>query len=267
MTSSVGLDTPRALAGAQSVSRVLQLLKQIAAAPPRGAGLRDLAVATGLTQPTAHRMLAALQSEGFVYQDPDLRTYGLGREAYVLGIAASRRRGIREIAEAGLQRIAVETGDTAYLSIRSGDDAVCVDRKTGDFPIKILTLEPGHRRPLGLGAGSLALLAFQEQSEIDDILGRYNTGQHPAYPSLDVLRNDIAETRENGYALNPGRIIPEMVGVAAPVMDDHGSISAALSVAAIRSRLSGENLTKVLEILYREARKLSADIKAATPLF
>ncbi|MVW78099.1 helix-turn-helix domain-containing protein [Bordetella sp. 02P26C-1] len=259
--------SPRGLTGAQSVSRVLQLLKQVAAAPPRGAGLSDLATASGLPQPTAHRMLAALQAEGFVYQDPALRTYGLGREAYVLGIAAARRRGIREFAEAGLQRIATETGDTAYLSMRSGDDAVCIDRKTGDFPIKILTLEPGHRRPLGLGAGSLALLAFQPAEEIDSILGRNHAGLHPAYPSLDVLREDIATTLEKGYALNPGRIIPEMVGVAVPVLDAQGTVIAALSVAAIRSRLSGANLKRVIGVLSREARQLRADMQAGGTVY
>lgn len=252
---------PKMPAGAQSLSRVLRLLKQIAAAPPRGAGLSDLATATGLTQPTAHRMLVALQHEGFVLQDSNLKTYALGREAYVLGLAAARRHGILQMAEAGLQRIALETGDTAYLSIRSGDDAVCVDRKTGDFPIKILTLEPGHRRPLGLGAGSLALLSFQGQSDVDDVLSRYDAAQHPAYPSLDVLHEDIALTRQHGYALNPGRIIPEMVGVGVPVLDDQGVVSAALSVAAIRSRLSGANLQRVVDILHREAQQLKEALR------
>src|SRR5690606_18117890 len=51
-------------AGAQSVSRVLRLLKCVGAAPVHGAALGDLARDAGLTQPTAHRMLAALQHEG-----------------------------------------------------------------------------------------------------------------------------------------------------------------------------------------------------------
>lgn len=251
-------------AGAQSVSRVLRLLKCVGAAPVHGAALGDLARDAGLTQPTAHRMLAALQHEGFVSQHPELKTYTLGREAYILGLAAERRHGIKMIAEAGLQRIATQTGDTVFLSIRSGDEAVCVDRKTGDFPIKILTLDIGHRRPLGVGAGSLALMAFLPDQVIDDILQRYEAKPNALYPSAAVIRQDIAATRRNGYALNPGRIIEEMVGVGVPVMDSRKGVYAALSVAAIRSRLTGSALQTVLHTLKSEAANLQRELMKTT---
>ncbi|MFC3337193.1 IclR family transcriptional regulator [Paracandidimonas soli] len=246
--------------GAQSVTRVLRLLKLIGSAPARGAGLSDLARDAGLTQPTTHRMLAALQQEGFVSLHPTLKTYTLGREAYVLGLAAERRHGLKEIAEAGLQRIAMETGDTAFLSIRSGDDAVCIDRKVGDFPIKILTLDAGHRRPLGIGAGSLALLSSLSDPEIEQILQRHQQLPSPLRIDLDTLRQDIALTRRNGYATNPGRIISDMAGIGIAVFDRKQNLCASLSVAAIRSRLSGQQLQHALSILKREALQLSQDL-------
>lgn len=246
--------------GAQSVTRVLRLLKLIGSAPARGAGLSDLARDAGLTQPTTHRMLAALQQEGFVSLHPTLKTYTLGREAYVLGLAAERRHGLKEIAEAGLQRIAMETGDTAFLSIRSGDDAVCIDRKVGDFPIKILTLDAGHRRPLGVGAGSLALLSSLSDPEIEQILQRHRQLPSPLRIDLDTLRQDIALTRRNGYATNPGRIISDMTGIGIAVFDRKQNLCASLSVAAIRSRLSGQQLQHALSILKREALQLSRDL-------
>ncbi|EFV86685.1 hypothetical protein HMPREF0005_05718, partial [Achromobacter xylosoxidans C54] len=160
--------------GAQSIFRVLRILKYVGAAPARGVGLTDVARDLGLTPPTAHRMLSALLQEGFLALNPKLKTYSLGRESYILGLAAESRHGIKAIAESAVLRLAQSTGDTSFLSVRSGHEAVCVDRKTGDFPIKILTLEVGHRRPLGVGAGSLALLAFLPNDDIERVLARYD---------------------------------------------------------------------------------------------
>lgn len=225
--------------GAQSIFRVLRILKYVGAAPARGVGLTDVARDLGLTPPTAHRMLSALLQEGFLALNPKLKTYSLGRESYILGLAAESRHGIKAIAESAVLRLAQSTGDTSFLSVRSGHEAVCVDRKTGDFPIKILTLEVGHRRPLGVGAGSLALLAFLPNDDIERVLARYDASAAPDLPSTAMLREDIAAARKNGYALNPGRIIPDMLGVGVPVYDREQHVVAALSVAAIRSRLSG----------------------------
>ncbi|MBU4611480.1 IclR family transcriptional regulator [Achromobacter sp. GG226] len=250
--------------GAQSVVRVLRLLKYVAAGPAHGVALSHAARDNALTRPTAHRMLSALAQEGFVALHPTRHTYSLGREAYILGLAAaSGQHGIRAISEAALQRLAASTGDTAFLSIRSGDEAVCVDRKTGDFPIKILTLEIGHRRPLGVGAGSLALLAFAPPDDIERVCARYPGVRQPTHPSLAELHDDIAATQANGYAINPGRIIPEMVGVGVPVFDRDREVVAALSVAAIRSRLSGARLREVVATLQHQAATLGTELSVA----
>ncbi|MEB6663485.1 IclR family transcriptional regulator [Achromobacter ruhlandii] len=248
--------------GAQSIFRVLRILKYVGAAPARGVGLTDVARDLGLTPPTAHRMLSALLQEGFLALNPKLKTYSLGRESYILGLAAESRHGIKAIAESAVLRLAQSTGDTSFLSVRSGHEAVCVDRKTGDFPIKILTLEVGHRRPLGVGAGSLALLAFLPNDDIERVLARYDASAAPDLPSTAMLREDIAAARKNGYALNPGRIIPDMLGVGVPVYDREQHVVAALSVAAIRSRLSGARLQEVVAALQPAATELGAQQKS-----
>ena len=58
-----------------------------------------------------------------------------------------------------MRRLAERTQDTVFLSARDRDEAVCLERVIGDYPIKTLTLSIGDRRPLGVGAGSLALLS------------------------------------------------------------------------------------------------------------
>jgi len=57
-----------------------------------------------------------------------------------------------------LRAFAEEVGDTVYLVVRSGMEAVCLERIEGPSPVRVLTLDSGSRRPLGLGAGGLAIL-------------------------------------------------------------------------------------------------------------
>jgi len=254
----------RPVTGAQSLLRVLGILKYVAAAPARGVALTDVIHDLGLTPPTAHRMLSVLLREGFLELNARLKTYHLGREAYLLGVAAeSQHGGIKTIADPILRQLAQTTQDTCFLSVRSQSEAICIDRQTGSFPIKILTLDVGHRRPLGVGSGSLALLAFLSADEREQVLARHAASDAPNLPPMDALRADIAATRQQGYALNPGRIIAEMIGVGVPVLDQAGSdaaprVLAALSVAALRSRLSGPRLHEVVAALQQAARALSA---------
>lgn len=134
----------------------------------------------------------------------------------------------------------------------------------GDFPIRTLTLNVGDRRPLGVGAGSLALLAFQDADEIDGILAAVE-GELAVYPGFDVptVRRLVSVAREQGYAFNNGRLVRGMSAVGVPVLMPGGEVAAALSIAAISSRMEGARRAMLVEALQTEAANL---IQAMSPL-
>src|SRR5215208_7421692 len=152
-------DDDSRLSVTQSRERALMLMREIAAHNRTGTRLLDLASRTGLQRPTVHRMLKCLTLENMVQQDPESHRYFLGPMVFELGLTAAPRFNLREICNPAMNRIAEATGDTVFLTQRSGLDAVCVDRHEGTFPIKTFTLEIGMRRPLGVGTGSLAILS------------------------------------------------------------------------------------------------------------
>src|SRR5574341_2536181 len=168
------------LTGTQSIERALTLLREIAAHNRSGSRLLDLATRTGLQRPTVHRMLKCLTTESMVQQDPDSHRYFLGSMMFELGLTAAPRFNLREICQPALARIAEATGDTVFLTQRSGLDSVCLDRREGAFPIKTFTLEIGMRRPLGVGIGSLAILAELQEEDIRNIIAS-NAPRMPEY--------------------------------------------------------------------------------------
>jgi DNA-binding IclR family transcriptional regulator len=146
---------PDGTAAVGSIARAAQVLDALADRP-EGAALTEIAGRTALTKSSAHRVLSALQLVEYVTQDPDSRAYRLAARLGDL----SRRAGmidIEAVARRGMMRLAAATGDTVFLSIPEGPTAVCVARTVGEYPIRTLTLDRGDRRPLGVGAGALAL--------------------------------------------------------------------------------------------------------------
>jgi DNA-binding IclR family transcriptional regulator len=244
--------------GAQGVHRVADLLRAIASRGAAGARLVDLARQCRLEPPTTHRLLKALDAEGLVARDPSARTYTLGPLTFELGLAAAHHFRARDLCAQALQAIAEHTGDTVFLSMRSGLDTVCIDRREGRFPIKTLTLDVGTRRPLGLGAGGLALLAALDDAEIDAVLGA-NAWRLAAYGGMraPVLLDMVRRTRKLGYALNDRQATPGAMSVGLAIPAGQGAPVLAISVGAIASRMQPARQREIAKIVRGEIRSLS----------
>jgi DNA-binding IclR family transcriptional regulator len=120
MARKTANDETARLSGTQSIERALTLMREIAAHNRSGSRLLDLASRTGLQRPTVHRMLKCLTLENMVQQDPDTHRYYLGPMVFELGLTAAPRYNLREICHPALSRIAEATGDTVFLTQRSG---------------------------------------------------------------------------------------------------------------------------------------------------
>jgi DNA-binding IclR family transcriptional regulator len=170
---------------------------------------------------------------------------------------AAHRQDFAALAKPFLLRLAEETQDTIYASVREAGAAVCVAREIGAFPIRTLSLDVGHLRPLGVGSGSLALFAFLPDDEIDTLVEK-NTAWLARYAghSRKELLAKVADTRRRGYSFVEGRIIPGMNAVGVPIIGTDGRPVAALSLAAITDRVSGSRVAQLARTLTREALEL-----------
>ncbi|MFD0465295.1 IclR family transcriptional regulator [Microvirga aerilata] len=244
-----------AAGGAQSIDRAATLLLLVGRAGPSGARLSELVEQCDLSKPTVRRMLLALVRAGLLDQDPETRRYYIGPEIYVLGTLASTRFGIHPISLRSLGRLSQETGDTAFLSVPRGVYSICVHREEGPYPIRVHALHAGDRHPLGVGAGSLALLSALPDQEVEEVLAANADVLAEKYPNHppSVLRSLVEETRVNGYALNPGLLLPSSWGVGVPIRGVDGRPIGALSIAAIESRLSEARQREIASLLKKEA--------------
>jgi DNA-binding IclR family transcriptional regulator len=248
------------LTGTQSIERALLLLREIAAHNRSGSRLLDLAQRTALQRPTVHRMLKCLSHEGMVQQDSETHRYYLGSMAFELGLTAAPRFNLREVCHPAMARIAEATGDTVFLTQRSGLDAVCIDRHEGTFPIKTFTLDIGMRRPLGVGTGSLAIVAALPEDEMQSIVNN----NLPRYDEYGVVGATVLaqarKSQKQGYAMREAPNLAGVRSVGHAIKNQSGIPFAALSVSTISSRMTEKRVIEIAALLKNETRMVEKQL-------
>ena len=251
------------LSGSQSVDRALRLLALVGRGAEHGAPLSDIVEESGLNKPTARRLLLALMRAGLVEQEAQTKRYYLGEEAYVLGTLASRRHGLLELSMESLRNLSEVTMDTSFISVRRENYSVCLHRQEGTYPVRTHALQTGYQHPLGIGAGSLAILAALKDDEVERVLAaneKVLDAQYSNY-TLGQIREDVAKTREQGYSVNPGRIVASSWGIGAAILYPDGRVAGALSIAAIDSRLTEKRQPELAQYLKFEAGRIEAKLR------
>lgn len=252
--------------GSQTLDRAVAVLRVLATADRGGIRLLDVQKRVDLTRPTAHRILAALARHGLVEQDSDSHRYRLGQEIAILGTALVRRGpDLRGLFAAEMQDLAEETGDTAFLQVRSGNECVCIARTMGPYPIKAFTVDIGTRRPLGIGAGGIALLASLEPAEEEAVYPAIRS-QLRDFPNVNerIIRSAVRAAREKGYALSDGYVLNGVRGLGVAVRNRDGTPVAALSIAAIRERVRPERIEMLVRALEKRRRAVERRFSASS---
>lgn len=249
------------IGGTQVLRRVSEILRFVAVHNQHGARLSDVAGALQLELPTAHRLLQGLVAERMLVRN-QAKGYVLGSDLWELGIIAGGYFGLLDFFRQSISRIADATGDTVVLTVRSGQYGVCVERRSGTFPIQANNVGPGGRRPLAAGAGGLAILSALPDEERERIVTN-NAVQLQDVPNKTTarLRLQLLKAHNTGYVVHEiMHTTPRITAVGVPVIGSYGAPIAGMSVKSIASRLTGRRRIEVAKILKVEADIIARDL-------
>ncbi|WP_105969094.1 IclR family transcriptional regulator [Streptomyces geranii] len=243
------------------VARAAALLRQLSRHTASGATTTQVAEEADLPRATAHRLLESLAAEGLVDRDARSGRWFLGPETYVLGMASAPRYDLSDEARASVLRLARETGESAFFSVRRGDETVVLLREDGDFPIRSYVLHEGARFPLGVASAGIAVLAYLPDSKVDDHLRKADLAARWGEPYSDArVRERLSATRAHGWALNPGLIVEGSWGMAAAVFDSAGAPGWALTLTGIEPRFRPDRQEVLGRLLLEEAHRLTKHV-------
>src|ERR671933_672636 len=216
-----------------------------------------LAELTGEPRSTVYRLLASLQELGLIEPGRRRGTYVLGLKLFRLGNSIVSRFDERQAALPVMERINEELGETTFLCVRRGYEAVCIERIDG-ARVTLLALGLGGSLPLHAGAVTRAILAFEPREFWDEYVEHHGvevfTPKTPA--SREALFAELEATRERGYAISDEDVTPGIAAIGAPIFDHSGRVRAGLSLGGMRDVLHGHE-SRALEMLLDGAREIS----------
>ena len=245
--------------GTQSARRALLVLRHLGRFQEQGLRASDVVALSGLERSTAHRLLQCLVEEGFAEQDPRSRRYRLGLQSLHVGLATMRRFPSVDRFRPLMKQLAYATEDTVYLLARDGDNSLCLHREEGAFPVKMLTLEVGTRRPLGVGVGGLALLSTLQDLEIENIVDRHIDTLRNHHLERRVILSTVNLARQYGYVESPYRPSDGVCGVGATLRcPSEDTAELAISVGAVTTRMSEVRRHRIGELLRVSMRDYNA---------
>lgn len=246
--------------GTQSVLRAMSLLKAFDD-ERREWGLAELAQEVGLNKTTAYRLLTALESEGMVARRPSAETYTLGPEIVVLGGRALRGNDLRSLAKPELEQIAAISGETATLEIISGEDEVLIiDEVVGSHLVGSLQ-SLGTRWPLYATSTGIAMLAHLPEEWVARVLVRPLPALTPkTMTDTAVLRQELAHTRQRGYAFLEECLEEGLNVVGAPLFNHDGQVVAAISLGAPVIRFPPERAPEMGKLVQEAAQRISVKL-------
>lgn len=252
--------------GTQAIRRAASILKQIAHVSgdaPRN--LRSISEAVGLPRSTTHRILKSLTDTGLAAYNPASRKYEVGMLSYELGLAVSDR--VLELSPwtACVDRIAGRSNVTTYLMRRSGFEAVCVHKAEGRAVIRVIPVEVGQRRYLGIGAGATALLAGLSDETSERVLENV-APELGAFENLDVdiIRSAVKQTRETGFSESRGRAYRSIYGLGIGVRSLSDEPDLAISIAVHSEQVDDARIEEWKTIIREEIDVTETRIAAKT---
>lgn len=247
----------------QVVERTCAILREVSRHGPRGARLIDVTTSTGLSRPSAHRILGTLVAEQFVRRTSD-RRYQLAPLMYELGLNAPSPVGDTEALRPLIQQLADATGDTAYLAMRQGDYAHYLLRCEGAYPIRTHVVQASQSRPLVSTHCGRSLLAALPEGDAEDIILRAQADTDLFLGSTpNSLRDEVDFARERGFAWAQDVTFVGITGLTVAVPNPVGLPFLAISISSISQRLSYARAMELLPLLQNTAQHVSERLKGS----
>ncbi|MBA8816781.1 DNA-binding IclR family transcriptional regulator [Microbacterium halimionae] len=238
----------------QSVEKAVAVLESFSDGQPLRVG--DVARAAHITQSTASRLLATLESAGLVERDPLTSLYFLGAELLTLAGVAINENPIHRAGRQIAQDLAFELGLGVNLAVRRGAELVYLCNFEGRRSPKSHTLM-GQRVPLhatSIGKSALVGLTSSERRAL--VLTAYTEFTITEPVALD---REAAVIARRGYATEVEEFVLGRASVAAGIVDQRGRVMAAISISGPRTTIDLEHTQDELgRIAIEKADRISS---------
>lgn len=239
------------------VLRILELLDR----SPDGLHLKEIAEQSGLNKSTAHRFLAHLEVEGYLFRDTAGR-YMLGPKLVQMGRGTSFQATLCKIAHPILEGLRTFTGETVNLAVLDGVNVLYLDVLQSLHTFRLAT-EVGARRPIQSTSLGKAMLAHLDGLALqEEIISRIVFA--PTTPKgvgdATRLRKDLVRIKSRGFSLDDEEAVTGARCIGAPIFDGDGRVIGGISVSGPVVRVTRAQVPPFSAAICAAAHEISSKL-------
>ena len=244
----------------QTLERAIAIMDCFSQEQPE-LGVREAARLIHLSSSTTGRLMSALKDLGLLSQNPKTHTYSLGGKVLSWSGVYTSNLDVRTLALPAIEELHRITQETISLYVIEGNDRMCVERLESPQNVRIVA-RIGRRLPLYAGSAGKVLLAFLPPDRQDEII---NTTIFTPLTSKTIvdqaaLRDELVKIHAQGYAISYGEWLIDASGIAAPIFNQNGEVTAALTISGPSQRFTEQTMTGYIPLVTRVAGEISREM-------
>lgn len=237
----------------QAVDHALDLLEQFHDDVDE-LGVTELSKRLKLHKNNVFRLLATLESRGYIEQNRVTENYRLGLKTLELGQTFIKQMGLLRQSRPILEALVRECNETTYVSILKEFHIVYLDAVETDLTVRVVP-RVGSRLPAYCTAAGKIQLAYMTEEELDNFLPTKEMKRYTpnTVTGRDELKVGLKTVAEMGYAVDNEELDIGVRCVAAPIRDYTRRIIGAVSISGPSMRFSEERMENELIPLVKKA--------------
>lgn len=243
----------------QSLDRGLQILFILS--EHRSRGVTELADDLQVNKSTVFRLLDTMRMRGLVQQDEVTAKYRLGIGILQISDGLIKNLDIIGIAKPVLKQLMAATKESAHLCTLSEDKVYIVDEVKSNYVMKV-SAAIGQEEPIFCSSVGKSILAYLPEDKIDRILSSMEFIPYTKKTKMkkDELIAELAQIRQQGYALDDEELSEGVRCIAAPIFNFKGQVKNSIGISGPSLRLDLNNLTPYIENIKIAAKNISYGI-------
>ncbi|MFE3836358.1 IclR family transcriptional regulator [Pseudogemmobacter sonorensis] len=238
----------------QTLVRGLNIVNAVADAP---ASIAEIAMATGLTYATVHRIVSVLVEQRYL-KTTDARLVALGPRLIELGFAAHAQMDLVRQARPWLETLARKTRDTIHLARLEDGEVSYLDKLSGTRAVEISSRIGGRKPAISTGVGK-ALILDRSNAQLTEMYRRDHHLMNYPIP-LEEWSRRMESYRTGDYAFDLGEDEASIRCVAAPVRDATRRIIASISVSSTVDYMDETRMRALVDEVRSAAAGISANL-------
>ncbi len=245
----------------QAVSHALDLLEQFHGDVDE-LGVTELSKRLKLHKNNVFRLLATLESRGYIEQNRVTENYRLGLKTLELGQTFIKQMGLLRQSRPVLEALVRECNETTYVAILKEFHIVYLDVVETDLTVRVVP-RVGARLPAYCTAAGKIQIAYMTDEELENYLPTKELKRFTpnTITDRDELKKHLQQVAEMGYAIDNEELDIGVRCVGAPIRDYTRRIIGAVSISGPSMRFTDERMEKeLIPLVKRAAEEISTKL-------